>query len=196
MKISTPLFWFAGNLCFGQNGQFSIMCRAMSSHAFRAWLLLLRSMFSAHRLMSIFSSSSDHLSYDLFPPLQFRRWGRGRWSACLRRLRLARRILISFWNACRRILHLAHRKRVPEEIYLKLRRVIGLWTARPQKVFIKALKGQRKVITSSVHNESSKVWKFPRLFQTDRVSDWLRFSDKHWHLPTIFKVNLAYQRNW
>lgn len=42
---------------------------------------------------------------------------------------------------------------------------------------------RRKVITSSVHNESAKVWKLPRLFQTDRVSDWSRFSDKHWQLP-------------
>ena len=47
---------------------FLFICVAMSSYAFRAWLLFMQSMFSAHRLMSIFSSSSDHLSYDLFPP--------------------------------------------------------------------------------------------------------------------------------
>ena len=69
---------------------------------------------------------------------------------------------------------------------LKLRRVISLWSARPQRVFIKALKWRRIVITSSVHNESAKVWKFQRLFQTDRVSDWSRFTDKHWQLPLWF----------
>ena len=65
---------------------------------------------------------------------------------------------------------MAHVKRVPEEMTLKFWRVIGLWSADPKRVLVKALKWWRIVITLSVHNKSAKVWKFPHLFQNDHVS--------------------------
>ena len=42
------------------------------------------------------------------------------------------------------------------------------------------------MVASSVHNESTKVRKFLRLFQIDRISNWSRFADKCKHLPPWF----------